>query len=127
MRNYDKEIRQLTNDINRLSLAKNHKEAQLRLVLREQKESKKKSNSPILRDQARVIESKTKSNLPILRDQARGIIRIRELVKAASTGKFGRTEGTVVNFNKWVTFKDCTGVKYVRAPKNILVDKNRRE
>ena len=109
MRNYDEEIKQLTIDINQLNLEKKEKEIQLRLVLKERKENKKKTNSPILRDQAGVI------------------IKIGDRVKATSTGKFRRSEGTVVKFNKWVTFEDQTGVKHVRAPNNILIDKDGRE
>ena len=41
MRNYDEEIRQLTNDIDQLSVAKSEKEAQLKSVLQEQKEINK--------------------------------------------------------------------------------------
>ena len=55
MRSFGEEIRQLTIDIDQLSIAKSEKEAQLKSLLQEQKESEKELNSPILRDQAGVI------------------------------------------------------------------------
>ena len=109
MKRFDNEIRQLTINIDRLSIAKSEKEAQLKLLLQKQKESKKEPNSPILRDQAGVI------------------IRKGDWVKATSIGKFDRSKGTVVNLKKWVTFKDRTGVKQVRAPNNILISNDGRE
>ena len=45
----------MTEDITKLSVAKNEKEAQLEATLRKQKESKEVKNSPILRNQAGVI------------------------------------------------------------------------
>ena len=108
MEDYDETIKQLTDDIARFSVAKNEKEAQLEAILRKQKESKEVKNSPILRDQAGVI------------------IRKGDWVKATSIGKFNRNEGTVVSLKKWVTFKDCSGVKQ-RAPDNLLVSKDGRK
>ena len=96
MKDYDEIIKQLTDNIARLSVAKNKKEAQLKAILRKQKESKEVKNLPILRDQAGVI------------------IRKGDWVKATSIGKFNRNEGTVVSLKKWVTLQ-------VRAPDNILV------
>ena len=109
MKNYDETIKQLTDDIARLSVAKNEKEAQLEAILRKQKESEEVKNSPILRDQAGVI------------------IRKGDWIKATSIGKFNRNEGTVVSLKKWVTFEDCSGVKQVRAPDNLLVSKDGRK
>ena len=109
MEDYEESIKQLTKDIAQLTVAKERKEAQLRALLREQKKNKYAKNSPILRDQAGVI------------------IRKGDWVKATSTGKFNRSEGTVVNFKKWVTFEDRTGVKQVRAPNNILISKDGRK
>ena len=106
MENYHETIKQLTEDIAKLSVAKNEKEAQLEAILQKQKETKEVKNSPTLRDQAGVI------------------IRKGDWVKATSIGKFNRNEGTVVSLKKWVTFEDCSGVKQVRAPDNILVSKD---
>ena len=55
MENYHKTIKQLTEDIAKLSVAKNEKEAQLEAILRRQKENKEVKNSPILKNQAGVI------------------------------------------------------------------------
>ena len=87
MRNYAEEIRELTSEINDLSLAKSKKESQLERVLREQKENEKRG----------------------------------DWVRATTSGKFNLIEGTVVRINKWITFEDCTGVKQIRAPKNLLI------
>ena len=103
MRNYAEEIRELTSEINDLSLAKSKKESQLERVLREQKENEKRESSPIPRDQAGAV------------------IKIGDWVRATTSGKFNLIEGTVVSINKWITFEDRTGVKQIRAPKNLLI------
>ena len=109
MEDYEESIKQLTKDIAQLTVAKERKEAQLRTLLREQKKNKYAKNSPILRDQAGVI------------------IRKGDWVKATSVGKFEKDEGTVVSLKKWVTFEDCSGVKQVRAPSNLIVRKDGRK
>ena len=103
MRNYAEEIKELTSEINDLNLAKSKKESQLERVLREKKENEKRESSPIPRDQAGAV------------------IKIGDWVKATTTGRFDLIEGTVVSINKWITFEDCTGVKQIRAPKNLLI------
>ena len=103
MRNYAEEIKELTSEINDLNLAKSKKESQLERVLREKKENEKRESSPIPRDQAGAV------------------IKIGNWVKATTTGRFNLIEGTVVSINKWITFEDCTGVKQIRAPKNLLI------
>ena len=109
MRNYDKEIKDLMSEINDLNLAKREKENQLERVLREQKEKAQKESSPILRDQAGAV------------------IKIGDWVKATTSGNFKLIEGTVVRINKWITFEDHTGVKQVRAPKNLLISNHGRK
>ena len=109
MRNYDKEVTELTSEINALNLAKRDKEDKLEEVLREQKEKTQKESSPILRDQAGVV------------------IKIGDWVIATTSGKFKSTEGTVVRINKWITFEDHAGVKQVRAPKNLLISNHGRK
>ena len=109
MRNYNKEIKELTSEINDLNLAKREKENQLERVLREQKEKAQKESSPILRDQAGAV------------------IKIGDWVKATTSGKFKSIEGTVVRINKWITFEDHAGVKQVRAPKNLLISNHGRK
>ena len=103
MGDYNKEIRELSNEICKLNLVKNEKDIQLKKLLQDQKESTKRESSPVQKYQARAI------------------IRIGGWVKATISGRFKIVEGTVKKFNKWVTFEDCTGVKQVRAPKNLLV------
>ena len=109
IKHFDNKIRQLTINIDRFSIAKSEKEAQLKLLLRKQRESKREPKSTILRDQAGVI------------------IRKGDWVKATLIGKFDRSEDTVVHLKKWVTFEDHTGVKQVRAPNNILISNDGRE
>ena len=50
MRNYDKEIRELTSEIYKLNLAKSEKEIQLERVLQEKKGNTKRESSPTLID-----------------------------------------------------------------------------
>ena len=109
MKNYDKEIRELTSEINDLNLAKLEKETQLKRVLREQKDKTKRESSLILRDQAGAV------------------ITIGDWVKATTSGKSNSIEGIVTKINKWITFEDHTGVKQVRAPKNLLISNHGRK
>ena len=109
MRNYDKEVKELTSEINALNLAKRDKEDQLEKVLREQKEKAQKESSPIMRDQAGAV------------------IKTGDWVIATTSRKFKSTEGTVVRINKWITFEDHAGVKQVRAPKNLLISNHGRK
>ena len=109
MRNYDKEVKELTSEIKALNLATRVKEDQLEKVLREQKEKAQKESSPILRDQAGAV------------------IKIGDWVIATTSGKFKLTEGTVVRINKWITFEDHAGVKQVRAPRNLLISNHGRK
>ena len=109
MRNYHEEIKELTLEIDNLNLARNEKERQLEIVLREQKEDKKRESSPIPRDQAGAV------------------LKFGEWVRATTSGKFKSVERTIVRIGKRVTFEDRTGVKQVRAPKNLLVSNHGRE
>ena len=108
MRNYDEEIKELNSDIERLSIKKDKKESQLKSVLLEQKENKKRSSK-------------------ILKDRAGIPIKKGDWIKTVTTGKSNTNEGTVVNLQKWVTFEDCTGVKQVRASHNVLVSNDGRK
>ena len=108
MRNYDGEIKKSNSDIERLSIEKDKKESQLKSVLLEQKENKKRSSK-------------------ILKDRAGIPIKKGDWIKTVTTGKSNTNEGTVVNLQKWVTFEDCTGVKQVRAPHNVLVSNDGRK
>ena len=109
MRNYAKEVEQLSKDIQSLDTKKRDKETQLRCIVKEEKESLKEKRATFLKD------------------SAGSIIRKGNWVKAITQGKFEHNEGEIVGFKKWVTFLDVTGVKQVRAPNNLLIIQNVRE
>ena len=73
-----------------------------------------------MRDSPTRTEREQKDREPP-RDQAGAVIKIGDWVKATTSGKFTLIEGSVVRINKWITFKDHTGVKQVWAPKNLLI------
>ena len=93
-------------DIERLEIEKNIKETQLRRVIREH------------------YENKSVRELPTLINRNGREISVGDWIKATTPGNFRQNKEKVLDFKSWVTFVDDTGVKQVRAPKNLILCKN---
>ena len=104
-KNYDFEMRELTEDIKALELARTEKQSRLNTLL-------KKKNAPI-----------NEAKDSIIRDHIRKPIKIGDWVMMLTKGKYKTTEGQVVSIKKWVIFLDSAGVKQFRAHNNLIISK----
>ena len=102
MNEYDTEIKELTEEINALRIARISKERELKDLLKKKEENRDRG----------------------AKDHHGNEISIGDRVKVVTKGKFRNTEGEVVKISKWVTFLDNSGAKQVRSPSNLVVTEN---
>ena len=109
MRNFDKEVKELEQDIKNLELTKKEKKTQLESIKKEQRETQEAQQESI---PGFDCTAKDFYGKPIL---------VGNWVNVTRKGKFNGTEGIVIKIKKWVTFEDKEGVKQCRAPCNLIV------
>ena len=104
MRNYNFEIRELSEDIKELKVATAEKERKLNRLL------KKKHSTEIQKE----------DSAP--KDQLGKPIAVHDWVKVVTKGKFKSTEGKLRKIaGKWVMCLDASSVKQVRASRDLIV------